>query len=447
MADIVTREVERTHSRYSPSRSERFFNCPGSLNLIDRVPSRGDSPYAAEGRKAHAVLQTALCLWETSAYAAAQWTECVANDTHLLNFGSEFLRSVQDALDHVWTTYDELDLLYGDVELLVEERVNPPVTSAPGEAYGYLDVALFSAKGRVLYIFDYKHGAGVVKAAVGNTQAKQYAAGLLFEENARIDPASIDFVYLGIIQPRTFHAHGDVRVYQTTVADIADYLFELDEAIERTKDPYAPLVPDPSWCQFCEARSSCPALANSGVAVMLGKEDATVSDLDSRKLVDPKSLDIGRLGYILAMKPLIMTWLNGVESHADELSRQGISIPGFKRVEAQARRSYYGEKNKIAQELASLIGCDIKEVYKEPDLLNIGDMEDKIVAAFKARVGRGKKKKAAEDARKMFAYYTLKQSSGNTVLVPLDDKRPAVNVPEKYFGNVLLPPQTKEVTP
>lgn len=444
--NAVVPSGERDHRRYSPSQSERFFNCPGSSNLIDKLPARATSDYALEGVIAHAVLEAGIRNHDTNVLYAIKHSPYA--DHELVKGYHNFHYSIQDALDHIWTVVEELDFMYGDVVLGVEVYVDPPSNVAPGETGGFVDIYIYTPSGRKLIVIDYKHGAGVAKAAEGNTQVKQYGCGLMFGPRAIVKPEDIDTVTLTIIQPRAFHPEGDIRSYDTTPIELYDYLIELDAAIIKCQDETAPLNPGLSWCQFCPARSGCPALARSAVAAILNDTRKDVSDLTANALPDLKSLDVGRMAYILSMKPVITQWLNAIEGHADELSRSGIDIPGFKRVESQARREYYGNREEIADGLASMIGCDRSELYKEPALLNITDMEEKVIAAFKARVGRGKKKQAAEHAAQMFAFFTLKKSSGNTVLVPLDDKRPAINKAQNHYGNVagLIPSNVKETT-
>lgn len=446
MTDVVTGSVEREHRSFSPSKSERFFNCLGSTNLIARTPSRATTGYASEGQMAHDVLEAGLRNGDTSVMKAIKHSRHAAHS--LAKSYTDFHSSVQDALDYIWGVMEYLDLAYGDAVMYVERYVDVPSVSAPGEAGGFCDVAIFSKSARILYVIDYKHGVGVAKAAVGNTQVQQYGAGFLFEADAEIKPEDVDVVRLVIIQPRAFHPEGEIREWNTTPANLVDYLIDMDSTIELARDPKAPLNPGVSWCQFCEARSSCPALAQSAVASILNDANKQVIDLKASSLPDLKSLDINRLAHINLMRPMINLWLDGVETHLDELSRAGYDVPGHKRVESQAKREYYGEPAKIATELAALIGCDVKEVYKPPALLNITDMEAKLKDAFKSRVGRGRKKLAAEQAAQMFAYYTLKKSSGNTVLVSLEDKRPAVNKTQTLFADVKLipPPNQKDIS-
>lgn len=443
MNEVVTRNHDE-HKRFSPSQSERFFNCVGSTALIERLPARDTSPYAEEGRIAHAVLEAGLRNKDTKVKWAVLHSEF--KDHELCKGYTNFHYSIQDALDHIWHVVEELDMLYGDVVIGIEEYVEPPSKNAPGEADGWVDVYIYSLHGRVIHVIDYKHGAGVAKAAEGNTQVTQYAGGLLYGPRPVVDWRNIDKVFLTIIQPRAYHPEGDIRESIVTPQFVWNYILEMDAAIARNLMPHAPLNPGLSWCQFCPARSSCPALAKSVTGAILNDLNKDVSDLTEKSMPDIKSLDVGRLGYILAMKPMIATWLKGVESHADELSRRGVQIPGFKRVLTQAKRQYEGNREEIAVQLAALIGCHYHELYQEPKLLNIGDMEERVIEAFKARVGRGKKKQAAEEANKMFAFFTTKESSGNTTLVPLADARPALDKVQQTFGHLagLLPPQPTE---
>ena len=105
-------------------------------------------------------------------------------------------------------------------------------------------------------------------------------------------------------------------------------------------------------------------------------------------------------------------------------------------METQARRQWYGTEDEAAKKLAAMLGeTDVEKVFTKK-LVPITTAEKLVVEAYKKRVGRGRKKKAAEEARQAFAYLTLKQSSGNLVLVDEDDPRPAVNRAQNTFGQI-----------
>ena len=97
---------ERVHRKYSPSQSERVFNCRGSTNLLKRVPARPSSVYAIEGTNAHDVLEAALQNKVRDARVAhLEWSTLFAEE--LDDGENHFYFAVQVALDHVYAILDE----------------------------------------------------------------------------------------------------------------------------------------------------------------------------------------------------------------------------------------------------------------------------------------------------------------------------------------------------
>lgn len=436
---------ERKHTRFSPSRSEQFFLCPGAPNLLARTPARPSTTYSEEGNIAHAVLEAGLRAKAQNATQALEESEygfgiLEAGYGHIVKNITEFKSSINDALNYVWGL---MDALPDDAQLYIEVRVDPPINSAPGEAAGYCDIAIHSATARILYVIDYKHGAGVTKAVHGNTQVKQYAAGFLYDPASPVDKQTVDTVVLGIVQPRAFHPDGDIREYKTTPFELADYLMELDEQIELCMQPDAPLAPGADQCRFCDARSTCPAIERQALAVA-GNNFASIRDVKAPNMPSPESLDVSRLGYIFQHAPMLRGWLNDIEKHIYALQMNGVNVPGTKLVEADAKRTWYGTDEERAKNLSNLTGLPESEFYRT-SFKTITDVQELVVGSFKARVGRGRKKQAAEEAKKMFAYSTIKQSSGTLTLATDDDPRPPFNRALKAFdgvAGVLLPPTT-----
>lgn len=445
---------ERTHRRYSPSQSERNDLCRGSNNLLARVPVRPTSPYAQEGTDAHTVFEAAL---KANCRDAKEAHDLLTVLPDTLDDGTnDFHLSIQIALNHVYSILDA----YPDAQMWIETYVDPPLEAAPGEAGGYCDVGIFVPSIRTLYVIDYKHGAGVAKAVKGNRQAMQYGAGFLYEENSKVDPDAVDSVVLCIIQPRAFHEDGIIREEEVTPFRLWEYLEELEEIVTDCERPDAPLTPGTEQCRFCDARTLCPARE----AVALQVASATfsqITDVRAPDVPDVRSLDIERLSRIRFHAPMLRKFLDDVDTHCDELARGGHHVPGAKLVETQAKRKYYGSDEDVARKLAAMIGDrnaeEAMNAYEavlkqypvlgnlfQQKLVTITQAEKLVVEAYKQRVGRGRKKKAAEEARQAFAFLTLKQSSGNLVLVDEDDARPAVNKAQNTFNQVagvLSPPK------
>lgn len=431
---------EREHREFSPSQAERFFACRGSNNLLRRVPARPSSPYAIEGTNAHEVLEAALANGVRDAKEAHEnWSNLFFEN--LDDGANEFYLSIQIALDYVYAILDE----HPDAQLWLERFVDPPLPAAPGQAGGYCDIGIFIPSQRTLYVIDYKHGAGIAKAVKGNRQAMQYGAGFLYEDDAPIPPEAVDAVVLVIIQPRAFHEDGIVREYDTTPYELWEYLEELDEVVTDCKREDATLSPGP-WCSetFCDARTVCPAREAASLAVA-NAGFKQIGQVAAPGLPVPSSLDMQRLGRIRFHAPMLRKWLDDVDAHCEELARSGFAVPGAKLVEAQARRKWYGTDDDVAKKLAAMMGeADTDKMFQKK-LVNVTTAEKLVVEAYKKRVGRGRKKKAAEEARQAFAYLTLKQSSGNLVLVDEDDPRPAVNKAQSTFTQIagaLLKPES-----
>lgn len=439
-------EQERTHRRYSPSQADRFFACRGSNNLLKRVPARPTSPYAQEGTDAHTILEAAL---NAQCRDAQEAHDFLTSLPHTLDDGqNEFYLSIQIALDHIYSILDA----HPDATMWVERFVDPPLTAAPGEAGGYCDVAILVPSLRALFVIDYKHGAGVAKAVRGNNQPMQYAAGFLYEDNAVVDPADIDTVILCIVQPRAFHEDGIIREHEVTPYEVWEYLEELEDVVLDCEREDAALTPGEDQCRFCDARTLCPA--REAMALQVASSTFTqIAHVNAPALPNPAAMDIERLARIRFHAPMLRKFLDDVDKHADELARGGHHVPGAKLVEAQAKRKYYGEDNDVARKLAAMLGerkadaamaayVQVIEQYPvlqrifNQKIIPITSAEKLVVEEYKRRVGRGRKKKAAEEAKQAFAFLTLKQSSGKLVLVDEDDPRPAVNRAQNTFGQI-----------
>lgn len=421
----------REHREYSASKADQFFVCEGSVRQSRRAPRR-DSKYSIEGTNAHEVFEAALINGVRDAKEAHRdWSSLFFED---LDDGSNnFYLSIQSALNYVYAILDE----HPDAQMWVEVFVDPPIESLPGQAGGYCDVLIFVPSIRTLFVIDYKHGAGIAKEA-DCRQVKQYAAGALYEENARIDVEQVDTVALTILQPRAFHRDGPEREVIVTPYEIWEYLQELDEKIAACEREDAPLVPGLEQCRFCPANVTCPARERAALAVAQS-QFSQIAHVKENMLPDPKNLDMQRLGAIRFHAPMLRKWLDDCEQYAYELARQGHNVPGAKLVESQDRRKYYGDEMTVIKKIEAMLGSDVDPT----DLYTIKPVplttaEKMVVEAYKKRVGRGRKKQAAEEAKQAFAFLTLKQSSGTLTLVNDDDPRPAVTR-QNAFAGVTVP--------
>lgn len=432
--------AERTHARYSPSKMERLALCPGSDALTQGVIDR-DSTWSIEGRKAHQILEAALRARVQNARAAHVDHSELCMEELDEEYGGpykKFYSSVQECIDYVFGIMEANP----DAILWIETHVHPPSDAAPGEASGYCDIAIYVPSTKTLYVVDFKNGAGVAKAIVGNKQVKQYAAGFLY------DPASplllagydVDNVVLTIVQPRAFHPEGSPRSYELTPFELYEYLGEMDAIIEACRKPDAPLVPGEEQCQFCPRNTNCPAREAKALQAV-NVQFRTVGDVRAPGVPDPAVMEAANIEQAMLVIPMLRKWANDVERRMFSIMTQGYQSAHFKLVEAQARRRWHGEPEKIASEFMRLTGCDYHEIMKAR-LLTITDAEEMIVKKYKERAPRGSKKAAGEDAKRDMAFLTLKDTSGNLTLTTMDDDRPPIDRAQTNFaqiGHVLQP--------
>lgn len=140
------------------------------------------------------------------------------------------------------------------------------------------------------------------------------------------------------------------------------------------------------------------------------------------------------MAHVLQAGGMIEDWIVQVRKRALELVRNGTNIPGFKVVEAMARRSFdlpedCSEKDIIAAagRLAEITKIHLPERFYKMVLVGITEAEKIIKEDARFYAPKGKSKQAVEAAMEKFAFLTTKKSSGTLSLVGEDDPRPAVN--------------------
>lgn len=422
---------EREHRKYSPSQITRIALCPGSPRLVARAPVLPPPEYTIEGQNAHTVLQYALeNRVATAKEAHRDYSHLCMDDLDTQE--NLFYFAIDVALDYVYAILAE----YPDAVMYVENNVNVPSEVAPGEADGYCDIAIYIPSLRWLYIIDYKHGAGIAVDVKGNRQMRQYGAGFLYGEPQIIDPATVDNVTLVIVQPRAFHKDGMIRDHDYTAYELYEYLDEMDDIIRAAEADDAPLVPGVEQCRFCAAKTICPAREQRAIEPL--RQVGIIAPPEAvraQMLPDPRGMDAARLGEILLAAPALKKWLDDLEKHAYELLRSGHSIPHHKLVQVSAKREYYGDQEELAVQLAAILGKEPEALLRKK-LLPITEMEKLLVQHYRQHAPKGEKNKASEQARKDFAFYTLKKSSGNLTMVTSDDERPAVNGATSAFKQI-----------
>lgn len=233
---------ERKHSKFSASGSERWFNCPGSVELSEGVPDKS-SKWSIEGEKAHEILEEILQVGVDAGISRVGHVrfpktvprEMVAHGTNAANF-----------------LFDQRSK-YSQSEFLVETRISLPFIHP--EMFGTFDSAVVDHFG-VLNVFDYKYGAGHAVSPGSrkspNLQMLFYGIGLAARYFWNFTTTR-----LWIIQPR-IRGYDGPTFLELPTAELRDkHVPRFERAVERVeKNPE--LFVEGGWCHWCKAKGKCP---------------------------------------------------------------------------------------------------------------------------------------------------------------------------------------------
>lgn len=421
------------------------MKCHGSVRLCEAMPPRPSGPWAQDGTEAHELVEYALAHKERSALNALlssgmQWTHREDNE-------AERLEGVQAMLDYVYALLTN----YDDAELIIERRFVFP-SLVTDECGGTNDVIVFVPSLKLIYVVDYKHGAGVAVDVIENEQLMIYGVGALTIETGAITeddmvgrltlPEDLDdwTIVLTIVQPRAFHPDGShPREWPVPAGRLIEFVAEVDDAITECEKPDAKLLPGTEQCRWCDAAPTCPALRDKALEQIPINFAGVSVEAPLPPLPPATDLPVNELAKLLTIAPLIETYLAAAYDHAYQLAREGNTVPGFKLVEAQSRRKWHGAEIAVAEQLMALTGNGVDDVFPR-GLIGITEAEKMVVTAYKAAAPPGGARAAAKAAHDAMAVLTTKDTSGKLTLVPMTDRRQSVSLNSNFGGIAVLPP-------
>lgn len=376
------------HSSIGASSMHRWSNCPGSVRQSRGIASKS-SVYAEEGSDAHAY--AAMCLTRKS---RATKPEDVGQT---FTFDGRTFAVDEEMVDAVQVYVDTINSLRTDGDtMLVEHKFDLSVVH-PG-CFGTADCVIWQPATETLIVNDLKYGAGIPVSVVDNPQLQYYGLGALIQSGF---PAKR--VRLQIIQPRCDHPDGPVRSWDIDAIDLMDFRFDLIEYAKATEAEDAPLNPG-EWCRFCPGAALCPALIQK-------KQEMARLEFAPSLSYDPAQLKLA-----LDSREPLKAWLKALDEFAYAEAEAGRTPPGYKLVAKKANRKWRDEPDLIET------------------LTDIGVKADVIYAPRKAK-SPAQLEKLID--KKIIESHWVQESSGH-VLVPADDKRPAVKLSAKEeFAQVM----------
>lgn len=380
------------HARLSPSASERWISCPASVLVIEALPREvveQTSVYAAEGTVFHALIEIlgrAHFGQITKAQAKKELTKWRKDNGVDLHTENEMQGYARIWLEVLQTRFDA----HPNSQIYFEQRLDTGVPSS----WGTTDAAIVSPTH--IDVIDAKYGAGVQVDAEDNSQLRLYGLGVLDDHDIL---GLIKDVTLIIIQPRIEDRHGGPHISMETISadDLRAWREEVKPIAESALLPGAPFGPSTKACRWCPMSGKCKAQLESIFEAEVDFE------------ADPLLMSPEETAELLEVLPRIKDWVNAFEGaalhRAYDLNEE---IPGWKVVMSNGRRGCVNEE--------AVIGILEEEGYGLDDITT-----RKIVGigVLESLLGR------REFTEKLGTFYP--KSTGKPSLVPMDDKRPALN--------------------
>jgi hypothetical protein len=369
------------HALLSASSADRWLHCPPSARLCEGYEDKG-SDYAAEGTDAHTLCESRL------KKALGMKTKDPVEDLSWYN--AEMEDCANGYADYVLELLEQAKQTCTDPVVMIEQRVD--FSRWVKEGFGTADCIII-ADG-VMNIVDYKHGKGVEVSAEANPQMMLYALGALEIFNGIYD---ITEVRMSIYQPRKSNvsvcvmdkdsllewAHNDL-MYKAKLAYDGEGEFQCGD-----------------WCRFCKAKSECR------------KRAAANLEIAKYEFQEPPLLEDVEIAEILGKVDELAAWAADVKEYALRKAINGQEWPGWKLCEGRSVRRYVNE---------DAVARAVLDAGYSP-------YEEKILGITAMTAALGKKKFTEIIESKGL----IEKPQGKPVLVPMSDKRPAMNTAKQDF--------------
>lgn len=372
----------RSHALLAASRASRWMNCPPSARLEEKMDESAPSKYAEEGTLAHELAEVML----RGRFRLLPADDCTKEVRRLKKnplYSDEMKTYLDVYLDYVTEQYRVAIQSTPDAVISLEERLD--FSRWVEQGFGTGD-AIVIADG-VMEVIDLKYGKGVEVFAEKNPQLMLYGLGALEAFDMLF---GIKTVKLTIVQPR------QERIDSWSISAEDLYIWG-DEEVK----PKAALAYEGKgemkcghWCKWCRVKPLCAKMAETNL------------DLAKDEFKEPQLLSDDRLVEVFTQLPMLKDWAESVAEYLLKQALAGKEVPGYKVVEGRTQRKWADEAQ--VREILS-VDHDPSE-FMVTKLAGIPAIEKLLKKDFQPLLGD-----------------LVVIPQGSPTLVPLSDKRPAMN--------------------
>lgn len=326
------------HSIFGPSSAHRWMRCPRSL-IEGHLAGDRPTKFAAEGSVAHWLAEDWLVNGDPY-----KWLGSIqVKDGFEIEVTDEMISYISEYVGWVSTTTGQ-----HYVEVKVDLSKYTPVPS-----FGTSDH--IHCEWQKLKVKDLKYGK-VWVSPEDNEQGLAYALGAFEELDWLYDFQEIE---IGICQPR----RDNFSTWTVTREELLAFGERYRDASHAAWDANAPYNPDPVACEYCPARTTCPALISTLKSIAKASFDDLDEPISSETAVavvhqeiisepmlpDFRNVPLAQLSRIYEWRPIFEKWFREMYDyllHQLDMDRDvpnqklGVGRPGHRKWqdEAVARR-------------------------------------------------------------------------------------------------------------
>jgi len=322
--------------RLRPSSASRWIACPASAKLCEQVPKRPSGEAANIGTAIHALAETCFQLGSDPLQFVGQTVEGITMTEDNCLYALEHMKAI-------WAIQDELGMVKVEVpvKLFEDKQV---LLQGTADVVGHNHTKMTVA--------DLKTGKGWVDA--DTEQLKIYALGAL----ATLNLKDIEEIEFQIIQPH----HGEKRIHIMTAKELKDWEDNvLRPAMEDAISDAPSLRPSESACQWCDAKTICPAQQKQ-FDIVAANTDITVMKKEEIKEV-MLALTPEQISAILDKAPLVEKFIAAVQEHAlNAMEKDGMVLQGWQLQPKRATRKWLD--GNAAREKLTSIGLSDSDIFE-----------------------------------------------------------------------------------
>ena len=367
------------HAVLSASSSHRWIACPPSALLCAKEKDVS-SEFAMQGTDAHS-----LCEFKVKKSLG----QTVKDPTESLTYFDKEMADCSDMYaQYVLEQVEASRKKCKDPIVLVEQRLN--FSKWVPEGFGTGDCVIVADE--TLTIIDMKYGVGILVSAEKNPQMMCYALGALALFDGIYD---ITEVSMTIFQPR----RDNISTYTISKEELLKWADEVLSPAAQLAAKGEGEFKAGSHCQFCKVKATCRKRAEYNLE--LARYDFEM----------PASLEDEEIEVILSKADELVSWVGDIKEYALQQAVSGKEWTGWKLVEGRSNRRYVNET--AAADKVQSAGYD--------------PYEHKVlgITAMTKLLGKTKFEELLGGL--------IEKPQGKTTLVPVSDKRPAMNTAANDF--------------